>query len=101
MSDVVPIDATAEEEPEYDEQMWDALNKALEVHGTVINDLQFAINAILQYRRALKMLGGPDPQESAAEYLIMKYKMGKEGKSDKWEDDTRTLVNQKRKEVNA
>lgn len=59
----------------YDDQMRDALEKALAIQGTVINDLESAINCILQMERALSMVGAPNPHEATAAYLKGKYKM--------------------------
>jgi hypothetical protein len=60
----------------YDEQMREALEKALEIQGTVVNDLQAAINCILQMERAMKLLYVPNPHEVTAQYLKNKYNMG-------------------------
>lgn len=76
--DLIVIDGSAEEDPDYDAQIEAALEKALEIHGTIINDLQFAINVAMQYRRQYDMLGAPDPQKDNLDYLIRKYDMARE-----------------------
>jgi hypothetical protein len=73
MSDLVPFEYS--DDRSYDEQMRDALEKALSIQGTVINDLEAAINCIMQMERALSMVGAPNPHEATAVYLKGKYKM--------------------------
>lgn len=73
MTDLVPFKFS--EEKSYDEQMRDALEKALAIQGTVINDLESAINCILQAERGLRMLGGVNPSQATADYLKRKYRM--------------------------
>ncbi len=67
----------------YDQQMKDALAQALEIHGTVINDLNQAMNVILQMERARRMVGAPNPYEAVAQQLKVKYGMA--GKSEEWQ----------------
>lgn len=76
MTDLIPY-----EEPDnrsYDEQLKDALEKALEIQGTVISDLEAAINCILQMERGLRLACIPNPHEATANYLKQKYKMGRQ-----------------------
>lgn len=79
MSDIVIAEVVEEED--YDAQIRDALEKSLEIYGTVMNDLEYAINVGIQYQRAFKMLGGPDPQEERLRYLVEKYNMARENQA--------------------
>jgi len=71
--DLVPFEYS--DNRSYDEQIRDALEKALTIQGTVINDLESAINCILQMERAMRMCGVPNPHETTAAYLKGKYRM--------------------------
>jgi hypothetical protein len=73
MSDLVPFERS--DDRSYDEQMKDALEKALTIHGTVINDLNQALNCIIQMQRALRIVGAPNPYEGEAQRLLTFYKM--------------------------
>lgn len=75
MTDLVPFKAN-DDQP-YDEQIKEALEKALQIHGTTLSDLQDAMNCILQMDRALRMVGAPNPYESVMDGLFRKYNMGK------------------------
>lgn len=75
----------------YDQQMRQALEKALEIHGTVINDLNQAMNCILQMERALGMVGAPNPYATVAQELKEKYGMGHKTQSDEWQKTQREL----------
>lgn len=74
MSDLVSY----EHEPSPDDQLRAALEKALIIQGTVINDLESAINCIMQMERALSMVGAPNPHDATVKYLKEKYKMGRD-----------------------
>lgn len=72
MSDIVLYD---EERRSYDRQIKDALEQALSIQGTALNDLESAINCIMQMERGMKMCGVPNTHEATAQYLKTKYKM--------------------------
>lgn len=76
MSDLVPYKRG--DNRSYDEQLRDALEQALTIQGTVINDLESAINCILQMERGMRMTGTPNPVEAKTQYLKNKYKMTRE-----------------------
>lgn len=69
-----------------DEQMRAALEKALEIHGTVINDLNQAMNCLLQMERALEMVGAPNPYQAVVNSLKKKYGMGQHKRSSEWSE---------------
>lgn len=73
MTDLVPFEYS--EDRSYDEQMREALEKALSAHGTVINDLQSAMNCILQMERALAMVYAPNPVQAEVARLKAAYNM--------------------------
>jgi hypothetical protein len=94
MSGLVPYEG----EPSYDEQMRAALEKALTIQGTTINDLESAINCILQMERAMTMTGTPNPSQVTAKYLKQKYKMGKQ-EADSHAASSRLLLEQGKSEL--
>lgn len=93
MNDLVPY--TPGDNRPYDEQMRDALEKALTIQGTVINDLESAITCIIQMQRAMNMTGTPNPHQATAEYLARKYKMVRETGAES-ERNSRKLLEAKR-----
>lgn len=80
MSDLVPYEP--EDYRTYEQQIKDALLKALEIQGTVLSDLEAAINCIIQMERPLHMFGIPNPHEATAVYLKKKYKMERQKAQD-------------------
>lgn len=89
MSELVPYEAP--DERSYDEQIKDALLQALATQGTVVNDLESAINCILQMERAMRMTGTPNPNQATADYLRQKYKMRAAQHKRQW-DEGQTLL---------
>ena len=79
----------------YDQQMRDALEKALTIQGTVIADLESAINCIIQMERALHLVGASqfNPAEATAAYLKTKYRMTR-ARAEKEEGEARKLLEQ-------
>ena len=73
MSDLVPF--VPSDDRSYNEQIKDALEQALSIHGTVLSDLQEAMNAILTMERAMQMCGVPNPHQAITDALKRKYKM--------------------------
>lgn len=90
MTDLIRYTPPDDREP--NEQMKDALEQALEIHGTVINDLNQAMNAIIQMERALGMVGAPNPYEAVVQGLKRKYGMGQKG-SPEWAEQQKQLAN--------
>jgi hypothetical protein len=91
MSDLVPY--SPDDSRSYDEQLRETLEKALAIQGTVINDLESAINCIIQMERALSALYLPNPHEATAQYLKGKYGMTKSA-SDVAVNNARRLLDQ-------
>jgi 23S rRNA U2552 (ribose-2'-O)-methylase RlmE/FtsJ len=84
MGELVPYDAP--DERSYDEQIKDALLQALATQGTVISDLEAAINCILQMERAMQMLAIPNPHQVTADYLKEKYNMRAKQHKRQWDE---------------
>lgn len=80
MSNILPYDPPFKDQ--YRQQMWDAIRESLEIQGTILNDLELAINVAIQYNRQFQMLSAPDPQIGNYEYLVKKYQMIKEQKEE-------------------
>jgi hypothetical protein len=95
MGDLVPYEP--DDSRSYDEQLKDALEKALAIQGTVINDLESAINCIIQMERALTTFQLPNPHEVTARYLKSKYRMSRQD-SDEAEAVARKLLREPLKE---
>lgn len=54
----------------------EALEKARRTQGTILNDLETALNLIRHYQRILEIIGGvPDPRVVEARNLLTKYGM--------------------------
>jgi hypothetical protein len=56
-------------------QMDLALMKARDIEGTMLNDLEVAMNLVKRYQVAMKSACLPDPNEHQANTLLRKYKM--------------------------
>ena len=94
MTDIVPFQPS--DDRSYNQQMRDALEQALEIHGTVINDLNQAMNVIIQMERALGMVGAPNPYAAVALELKKKYGMGQyKTSSDEWQKQQKQLEGMK------
>lgn len=89
MSGLVPF--VPADDRSHGEQIKDALEKALNIQGTVISDLENAINCIIVMERAMQMCGVPNPHEVTAKYLKSKYNMDRKT-ADKSEDNSRKLL---------
>lgn len=74
MTDLVPYEGDGIT-PEMRAQMDMALEKAREIEGTILNDLQAALNLIRSYQRSLDTLLANDPHLVEARALLHKYKM--------------------------
>jgi hypothetical protein len=61
--------------PGIPDQMAEALERARQTQGTILSDLEAALNMIRQYQRYLDMLVANDPQLVASRRLLTKYGM--------------------------
>lgn len=89
MGELVPFKQS--DDRSYNQQMKEALEDALEIHGTVLNDLNQAMNAIIQMERAMKMTGTPNPYDAVVQGLKRKYGMGQKG-SPEWVQQQKQLM---------
>lgn len=93
MNELVPFEQS--DDRSYNQQMKDALEDALEIHGTVLNDLNQAMNAIIQMERAMGMTGTPNPYATVVQQLKRKYGMGQKG-SPEWAKQQKQLASAQR-----
>jgi len=87
--------------PNYDTLIRQALEAALEVQGTMINDLQLAINVLRRHEHMLLTLGAADPQEKNVKYLISKYNMNLKELNEKQDELNLALYHARRLELEA